>query len=518
MNRFKIIFIFLWLILCLSRPALAQEHRFLLEANQEVLNFEKDIKRVAISDENILNFTLITNSQLLIQAKKLGKTNVLIWFADGEIKDISYSIGNTPHMTEKVIEEAVRKLDKGAGDKVTVRRIVRGAVANDKEDLFILEGRVPNQVALTRVLAVAGHILGISSDKLESEVRVLADEAGALVTRNDIDAGSSSGTSSMIFQTGTNSRSFSERSLNNRIGRNIARAKALELANGRLLSFIEVEDIPRVRIAIKFIEVDRDRLKTHASSLTALGSDFTQSRLSPKKLPTTLGGAPVTGTALTTGSLPDVQNALSVLSGSFTNQTQVALDRFAIEAVLSYLEFEQMAKTLSQPTLNVLSGETALFSVGGEIPIAAASATTTVVFNVVEFAEFGIQLAVRPLVQEDESIVIDLVPRVSDPVPNSVSSINSAPAFESKSLKTTAKILDGQTLLIGGLIQHKTAEAKSETPGVAKIPLLGALFKGYDKESTDTELMIVVIPTIERDPVPGFDLWQFPEITTKDIL
>lgn len=512
MNKLRIFCSLLGFVFCLSSFVFAQESRVLLEANQEVLNFTKDIKRVSISDESIINFTLITNNQILVQAKKLGKTNVLIWFSDGTMEDITYSISNTNEKTEEVIEEAIQKLGKGIGNKVTARRVVRGAVANDKEDLFILEGSVPNQVALTRVLTVAGHILGVNA---ESDIRVIADEGGALIGKSDSDStGSSSGA---IFQTGAN-KSLSEKSLTNKITKNIGRAKVLELANGRLLSFIEVEDIPRVRIAIKLIEVDRDKLKSHGSALTTLNSDFTQSRLIPKKLPTSIGGAPANGTALTTGNLPDVQNALSDLSGSFSNETQVALDRFAIDAVLSYLEFEQIAKTLSQPTLNVLSGETALFSVGGEIPIAAASATTAAVFNTIEFAEFGIQLAVRPLVQEDGSIIIDLLPKVSEPVPNSVSSLNSAPAFESKSLKTTARMLDGQALMIGGLIKRNLSHAKSETPGLSKIPILGNFFKGYEKENTDTELMIIVIPTIERDPIPGFELWQFPEITTKDIL
>lgn len=494
-----------------ANPVLAKtETRYLSLSKQELLDFEKEIQRVALSDESVITFELISSRQLLVQARKAGHTNLLVWFKSGEVQNIDYSVGSAARPMEEIISKAMQALEGGIGKNVTVSRIVRGSYANDDEDLLILEGKVRNQVALTRVLSVAAFIVAGSKDRERHSIRAVADESGALLAFRESSATSQDSSSGQIFRAGAGSGSGGgSRGLQNRIGKSIGRAKIVEGADGRLLSFIEVEDIPRVRVAIRILQVDRSKLKEYGSSLTVIGSDRASRRLNRIELPQQIGDSPEPNLTATSG-LPEFQTVIHALSGAFTGQAQYAAANFALDAVLSTLESDGITETLAEPTLNVLSGETAVFIVGGQVPIPAATATTAVVFNAIEFQDFGVELSVRPLVEEDDTIVLDVAPRVSDPVTNTFSSVTNAPAFETKALKTTARVQDGQSLVTAGLIKRTRENLKTKTPRAASIPLLGWFFRGVSNSDDDTEMVVIVTPTIERDPIPDLDLWKFP--------
>ena len=156
-----------------------------------------------------------------------------------------------------------------------------------------------------------------------------------------------------------------------------------------------------------------------------------------------------------------VQNVLAFLGGSASNELQLVSGHFAIDSVLSYLERVGIARSLSTPSLTVLSGEQATFQVGGEVPVPEAfvafgGGTTTAtgvapgVFNSVTFVSFGIQLSIRPMVGDDDTITLDVQPQVVQPNTELTSSIRQSTgtnpattAFLTRSLRTSARLQDG---------------------------------------------------------------------------
>jgi RNA polymerase sigma factor (sigma-70 family) len=422
-----------------------------------------------------------------------------------------------PTRPEQHLQEAFAGI---GGADVRVRRVQHGALPDDAKDILVLEGSVADQVALVRVLGLAARIfVGETGEQLD--IRVLADEAGALEStrggqgsQQGFQQSGSSGLSGISFGL------RSTRELGNRIQNNVARAKALEIANGRILSFIAVRDLPQVRIDIRLLEINRTRLESFNSQLVALASDFDQPSLNPAAAAIAVQGplAARPGAASNT----DIQDALGFLSGSFTHQLQISGQHFALDSLLSVLESRGIARTLSQPSLAVLSGEEAIFQVGGEIPIQTTQTfgTSTVVQVSTTFQEFGIQLFVRPLVGEDGDITMDVVPQVVNPDPELTKSISqstatppSTVAFDSRSLRTSARLKDGQVMLIGGLISRKTTDQQTGTPVLSKIPLLGDLFKGFSNEDDEQELVVIVNPVIVRQEPRDLSKWIFPDMT-----
>jgi Flp pilus assembly secretin CpaC len=406
-------------------------------------------------------------------------------------------VENLPPLPEEKITSAIQNI---GGARVTVRRVVRGDVKNDAQDLFLLEGRVPNQVALTRILTVASEIL---TGQAAQAIQVVADESGAL--GGGAVAGSSGG-SSIGGAGGT---------LNNQVRRNIARAKVLQAAGGRLLSFLEVADIPQVRVDIRLFEIDRTKLLNYNPNVSTILGTPKVGALVPSSLSQTLQGK----SAAPVGPGNAIQNVLGFLGGTLTTETQLSTAHFALDAVLSYLQQQGIARSLSSPSLTVLSGENAQFQVGGDIPVTQTTTTGTslAVFSSVQFLNYGIQLNIRPLVGDDDVLTLDVAPTITTPDTALTASIQASTgtnqqtiAFKSRSLFTSARLQDGQALLIGGLLTKTTNDTTAGTPGVRDVPGLGWLFKNLNRTDDTTELVIVVNPAIVRDPLPKVDLWEYP--------
>jgi Flp pilus assembly secretin CpaC len=424
-----------------------------------------------------------------------------------------------PMSTQDKISEAINEL---GGADVRVKRIMRGDVEDDSLDTLLLLGQVENQVALVRVLNVASRLfLGEDSvvDSMEA-VRAIADESGALIEERD--QGSSglgqggSGLSRLIGGGGNNTQ------LENEIRANIGRAKLLSVADGRILSMIEVRDLPQVRVAVQLHEVNRNRLKTWNPSMTMVTGDYAASSFGPEGTGMLVqqDAAQRVGAA---GS-QQIDNALQILNGSLTNHLQIGGTDLAFDLLFSLLESEGISRTLSRPTLTVLAGESALFQVGGEVPVPSSfappgtDASGAGVFTGTDFRAFGVQLAIRPMVDENDRVTLDVQPTVSLPdtlltqeIAGSTGSNLNTTAFNTRSLQTTTRLRDGQTLVLGGLVSRGFGNQKDYTPGLDRVPLVGWLGKASNTTDSDRELIIIVTPTIVREPRQDVALWEFPE-------
>ena len=428
-----------------------------------------------------------------------------------------------PLLLEEKIRDAVRAV---GGQDVTVRRVLRGDVRDDAADTLVLEGRVPNQTALVRVLMLAAQLFTGQTIN-EGDIRVLADEAGALTIQQQTQSAQTQlggGATSSLFGGARGSQ------LTNQIRTNLGRAKAVEAAGGRILSFIQVSDLPQVRVDIRLVEVNRSRLRAFNPNTVVAVSDFRQPSLNPAQSATAVQGDQA---ARVGSSGAAIQNVLSFLNGGLLNQLQYSGGSFAIDTALSLLEREGIAQSLSSPSLTVLSGELAQVQIGGEVPVptafapafgsAAATAApgtpaaTPGVFSSVEFVPFGVQLQIRPLVGEDDTITLDVQPLVvtpdavlTDAIRQSTGTAVATTAFQTRALRTSSRLLDGQALLIGGLLSNNTSTNTASTPGLRDTPILGRLFRSFNRNDQDTELIVVVNPVILRTPIPDAGLWTFP--------
>ncbi len=437
-----------------------------------------------------------------------------------------------PLTPEEKIKQAILSV---GGKDVTIRRVLHGNSRDDRQDTFVMEGTVPNQVAATRILHIATPI--ITGEPLkDDDVKVLADESGGLTSRRaaqqglmgvqNMGGGGTSGGMGQLGQVlmGGGGGSLQQmRQLQNLIGKNLGRAKIVSAAKGRILSFLTVKDLPQVRMNVRLYELNRNKLLTYNADLFGAAGTFPQGRLNPAPNALPFQGVEAARVGPDRNSF---QNVLSFLGGTLANTSQLKAGQFALEAAFSLLNRLNITRTLSAPSMTVLSGELASFTVGGEVPVPQffspiiGGGNTELppgVFSSVALVPFGITLGIRPLVGDDDSITLDIVPSVTSPDPtltlslkDSTGSNQLTTAFRVRSFMTHAKVGDGEGLLMAGLLARDRADDQLYTPGLGDIPGLGWLFRSLSRRDDQQELVVVLNPTIVREPSADVGLWAFP--------
>jgi pilus assembly protein CpaC len=170
------------------------------------------------------------------------------------------------------------------------------------------------------------------------------------------------------------------------------------------------------------------------------------------------------------------------------------------------LESKGLVKTLAEPNLIALSGDTASFLVGGEFPVPVAQASTSggLAAITVEFKQFGITLAFTPTVLDDGLINLVVSPEVSalDKADSVTANGFTIPALTTRRATTTIELRDGEGFAIAGLLQNNINNAISQLPGLGQVPVLGALFRDTQFQRNETELVIIVIPHLVKPAPP----------------
>ncbi len=183
------------------------------------------------------------------------------------------------------------------------------------------------------------------------------------------------------------------------------------------------------------------------------------------------------------------------------NPTFVLQSRDAdITVLVTMLQTEGLAKILAQPKIMALSGQNAVFQVGGEIPIRIVTSFSAEI----EFKAFGTLVNFVPRISEDGDIVLTVTPEVSQPDFSTL--VEGVPAFKTRRASTTAKLREGETLVLGGLTQHSRTEEERGLPYLKDVPYVGAMFRRTSFIDEDNEIMVVVTPHLIKNLGVGADL------------
>lgn len=169
---------------------------------------------------------------------------------------------------------------------------------------------------------------------------------------------------------------------------------------------------------------------------------------------------------------------------------------------LGLLEGNGLARVLAEPTLVALSGQSANFLAGGEIPVPIAQGLGT---TSIEYKPFGIGLTVSPTVLSNQRIVLKVAPEASDlDYTNAVTLSGVAvPALTTRRADTTVELGDGESFVIGGLVSRTTTSSVDKVPMLGDLPVLGTIFKRQDFQQNERELVIVVTPHLVKPLAQG---------------
>lgn len=308
--------------------------------------------------------------------------------------------------------------------------------------------------------------------------------------------------------------------------------RALDVASAltpTVLNFMTVKNPMQIRIKTQVIEVNATKAKEIGMQYRASGAADPDGGLSGRD-----GGIPL-GIS-TIGTAPYFTAINQVLGGN---------DFFAL---LSLAQDQNVARILQEPTLTVLNGQSAIFRVGGEVPIITTNVDDGVITENVEYRPFGISMIVTPILEGGEALnpfynggsqsgpnqtrtvrdsvnvpalglptvyengIIKLFvrPEISNVDFTQTFGINDAPLFTTRYVESRVALEDGQPLVIGGLYDENTANRLQEIPFISKIPVLGELFKHRRKTDDRLELIFVLTPTLIGREAARDDMVNYP--------
>ncbi|MGE0562989.1 MAG: type II and III secretion system protein family protein [Pseudolabrys sp.] len=208
--------------------------------------------------------------------------------------------------------------------------------------------------------------------------------------------------------------------------------------------------------------------------------------------------------------------AAGVLSGG--NPFGFAVGRMVangvpVDVMINALEQKGIARSLAEPNLVALSGDTASFLAGGEYPIPVAGTFNQIT---VEYKKYGVGLAFTPTVLSRGLINLKIEPEVSQIDPNNSVALPNGiaiPALIVRRAATTVELRDGQSFAIGGLLQSNGQNQIEQLPWIGSVPVLGTLFSSKSYQKRETDLVIIVTPRLVKPARPG-DVIKTPADTS----
>jgi pilus assembly protein CpaC len=266
-----------------------------------------------------------------------------------------------------------------------------------------------------------------------------------------------------------------------------------------VINSVSIDAPQQVMLEVRFIEASRDASRELGVQWNVFGSS---------------GGANI-GNRQPAGRLPASNRngiigggipAAGVLSGASPFGVAVArmvAGGITTDVFINALEEQGLVRSLAEPNLTALSGDTASFLAGGEYPIPVAGTLGNVT---VDYKRYGVGLAFTPTVLKGGLINLKIEPEVSQIDPNHSIAVGtgiSVPALTVRRANTTVELRDGQSFVIGGLLQNTSTTAQEQLPWLGDVPVLGALFSSKSYQKNETDLAIIVTPRLVRPARPG---------------
>ena len=238
---------------------------------------------------------------------------------------------------------------------------------------------------------------------------------------------------------------------------------------GRVINRLTVTLPTQVIIRVRFAEVSREVSEK-------LGVNWFWGRVHNGHHPFAVGFADNAMTSSTPHSI------FSTLGG-------VGVPDFS--AMIDVLASDSLISILAEPNISVVSGESASFLAGGQIPV---KTTNTSGQSNTDWKDYGVKLDVSPTILSENRLSLRIRPEVSHLGPT----VDDTPSIITRKAETTIELADGQSFVIGGLLQNNISNDVNKIPGLGDLPVMGALFRSKEFERNETELVLIATAYISN--------------------
>jgi Flp pilus assembly secretin CpaC len=504
-----------------------------------MLNWPEASRRIAIADETIATFHVVSPREVTINGIKPGRTTIFVWLAggrrlfyrllvehnleparsalremnpalilesgaDGESVVLRGEVSNevAARQAKSLVEQLLPRKSVESREALRLVNLIRyaGVVGTPEDRLAVAMAAIDPRIRVRRIQSGAEPDVEKDSYVLEGTVRdvnalvqavVLADRQlggnGKTVKAADDDrvtfqrsnAGSSL-SSAGSGGGGGNALQALQGGEPPRSGLSaqLARGLLVTSESGRVVSFLKVESLPQVMVGIRVLEVDRTKARR-------LGVDLRADRKNVSVANYTIPGGE---------GLPDLRGKVTELAGTGNLVGSYVDKTIAVIAALDFMTEKQVARSVAEPNILTLSGEQASVLVGGEVPIPTTTSNQVSTSSGFFFQQFGVRLDIRPTVDSNGLVTLEVAPSIVSP--SAGLGNGSVPGFRIQRVETTARVQAGESLVLGGLLSSTESITERGLPLLGKLPI----FRWQRKSIENTELLFLITPRIIVPP------------------
>ncbi len=290
--------------------------------------------------------------------------------------------------------------------------------------------------------------------------------------------------------------------------------KVKEKDRNNIVNMLGTDSKEQVLLKVQVAEMQRDAIRRIGIDLPGAvikAGDFTFAQVIQNAFPVTSAVVPAARVlglpqAGVTPTVPPFASAGSALAPTWNSP-----NGSNVTAMMQALERSGVVRTLAEPNLTAISGETAKFLAGGEFPVPVAQEDKKVT---VQWKPFGVNVSFKPIVLAEGKISLNIMAEVSEISTEGAITINdiSLPGLKVRRAETTLELPSGGTLAMAGLLSDETHQSVEGIPGLKTLPVLGALFRSNDYRKKETELVSLVTPYLAAHapaaemskPIDGF--------------
>jgi pilus assembly protein CpaC len=434
-----------------------------------VFRLAQKAKRVSVSQPQVADVIVVGPSQLLINGKALGTTSLIIFDEAGDVTNYDLIVGP---------------------DISALRTQLRSMFPEERVEVstsgpsLVLRGEVSNEVVYDRLLEVVATYL---PPKPPASIAPSTSQSFTLGA-TPVAQIQSSGTA---FASGGSLSFVEENSITD-----VDRWPDKKKIDG-VIDMLVIKEVRQVELDVVVAEISTSKLRD-------IGFDFAQAYKGVRSI-TTIGSQAFGGL----GSI--ATDVATTLGTAATGGFSWVNGAYSIVALYRLLQNKDIAQVLAQPRLVMKNGRSGGFLAGGEVPITTVTANT---FGVI-YKPFGVKLDMVPTITLSDRIDLRVVPEVSEIAVGS--GVVGNPSFKVRRTVSRVELKEGESLILGGLIDQTITKQLTKFPFLGDVPILGALFRSTHFINNESELMIIITPRIVRAMKPG-ERPQLPSIEKYDDL
>jgi pilus assembly protein CpaC len=426
-----------------------------VEVGKSVLvDFTRPVQKVAVGLSEIAEARPISPTEIMLNGKTPGQTSLIIWEKGGDRQFFNVTVRRNTYESNDRLNAIRRELSiELPGQSVTV--------SSENGSIF-LRGNVKDLESSNRAAAIAETALAPISN---------ADVTG----KSGQGAGGGGGSA------------------------------------GKVINLLYVDVPPaekQILLKVRFASVDRNKSKSLGFNFYSLGLGNTVGGITTGQFTPPMVNAATTGSTTIANGIETILPAAPP-EATFSNELNILAmvpGGLPMGVDIEALESEGVAQVLAEPNLLAANGHEASFLAGGEYPFPVAQSGTAGGGSTIsiQWKEYGVRLNFIPTITPRGTIRLQVSPEVSaldfaDAVEVGGSEV---PALTIRRVKDEVELGDGQSFVIGGLLNNTETETFQKVPFLGDIPILGKFFQSQSKTRANTELIVIVTPEIV-DPIPA---------------